>query len=187
MASGRKLLKRAGCGLSAILLILGGWIMFTEQGRAVFELASDKRIRDAVTDALTETEKRKYNATTEANLKAIHTALMMYHDSEGQFPLAESWMDAIEGRLVTSDMEGSEAQKKLISPSLAGQPGQFGYALNDRASGKYKDDLDPKMPLVFDASDTKKNAHGDPRTLAPKPARGGRNMMITVDGTVLGL
>lgn len=158
--------------------------MFTDQGRAIFELASDKRIREAVSDALSETEKRKYNATTEANLKAIYTALMMYHDSEGAFPRAEGWMDAIQGRIVTSDMEGSEAQKKLISPALQGQPGQFGYAMNDKASGKYKDDLDPKMPLVFDSSDTAKNAHGDPKALAPNPPRAEKNVAIAVDGTV---
>jgi hypothetical protein len=57
--------------------------------------------------------------------------------------------------------------------------------MNDKASGKYKDDLDPKMPLVFDSSDTAKNAHGDPVKLAPKPARAGKNMAVTVDGSLV--
>ena len=170
-------------GLGGLVILGAGFLFLTEPGKAFRDIWST----GAVQAALSGPAKREYNATTESNLKAIHTALMMYHDSEGQFPAAAGWMDAIENRIGTADMEGSESQKKLVSPSLQGQVGQFGYAMNGKAGGKYKDDLDPKMPLVFDSSDTSKNAHGDPAKLAPKPAREGQNMAISVDGTILKL
>jgi hypothetical protein len=68
--------------------------------------------------------------------------------------------------------------KKLIRPGLS--EGQFGYAFNDAASGKYKDDLkEPaKTALVFESMETQKNAHGD-------PARLRKGIAISVDGTVL--
>jgi hypothetical protein len=155
----------------------------TEPGRAIRDIWGTGAIQAAVGGK----EMREYNATTESNLKAIHTALMLYHDSEGQFPEASGWMDAIQNRLLVNDMTGEEAAKKLVSPSLQGKTGQFGYAMNDKAGAKYKDDIDPKMPLVFDSSDTARNAHGSPDTLAPKPPRDGQNLAVAVDGTILKL
>ncbi|MEZ0326130.1 MAG: hypothetical protein ACAH95_09500 [Fimbriimonas sp.] len=178
MAGKAKVLKRFGWGFLALAVAGVGFLFLTEPGKAYRDIWRT----GAVQAAIAGTEMRQYNATTEANLRAIHTALMMYHDSEGQFPLAEGWMDAIQNRIGTADMEGSEAQKKLISPSLQGQPNQFGYAMNDKASGKYKDDLDPNIPLVFDSSDTSRNAHGSPEKLAPNPPRAGQNLAISVSG-----
>jgi hypothetical protein len=183
MAKGKKLLRRVGIGVGVLVLLAGGFLFLTEPGKAARDIWSTGAVQAAISGP----EKREYTATTEANLRAIHTALMMYHDSEGQFPVAAGWMDAIQNRIGTADMEGSESEKKLISPSLQGQAGQFGYAMNDKASGKYKDDLDPKMPLVFDSRDTAKNAHGDPAKLAPAPPRDGQNLAIAVDGTLVKL
>jgi hypothetical protein len=180
MAKGKRLGKRILWTVAALVAVGGGVLFFTEPGRAFRDIWKTGALQDAISGP----EKREYNATTESNLKAIYTALMMYHDSEGAFPPATSWMDAIQNRIGTADMDGSESQKKLISPSLAGQEGQFGYAMNDLAQGKYKDDLDPKMPLVFDSRETGRNAHGDPATLAPQPGRDGQNMAVLVDGTV---
>jgi hypothetical protein len=60
--------------------------------------------------------------------------------------------------------------------------------MNDLASGKYKGDIkDKKTPLLFDSSDTSRNAHGDPAKLLPKPPRPGGNVGIAVDGTILKL
>ena len=134
-------------------------------------------------------EKRKYSASTMSNLKAIYTAMSLYHESEERFPAANGWMDAIEGRLQAGDMDKSESAKKLISPEFASQPGKFGYAMNEAASEKYKDDVaEPsKTPLVFDSSDSGRNAHGEPEKLYPNPPRDGQNHGVSIDGTALTL
>lgn len=122
-------------------------------------------------------QKHAYQGDTLDNLRALHTALMLYHDSEGQFPIAEGWMDAVEPRLRTADLEPDEAAKKLVRPGV--QDGQ-GYAMNDAASGKYKDDVEPKVPLVFESRATGRNAHGDP---AKDRLPGGK--AIATDGSLL--
>ena len=103
-------------------------------------------------------EMRKYEGTSADNLKAIRTALMLYHDNEDKFPEANGWMDAIEKQLKTNDLTPEEAAKKLKNPAT----GEFGYAINDAAAGKYKGDLkDPKMVLVYESSGGR-NQHGTP-------------------------
>jgi len=79
-------------------------------------------------------DERTYNATNEGNLKALYTALMLYHDSEGQFPQAAGWMDAIKTRIQANDMKPEEAAKKLVNPLAATGAGTYGYAMNDAAS-----------------------------------------------------
>lgn len=131
---------------------------------------------------------RKYQGDTAQNLKAIRTALMLYHDSEGQFPPANSWMDAIENRMKSADLSDNDAKQKLIDPFFRNQPHHFGYAFNSSAAGKYKGDFkDPKLILVFVSSNWERNAHGSPRILLPKPSRPGGNYGITLDGTVVKL
>jgi hypothetical protein len=180
---GKKLVRRLAMGFAGVLVLAVGFLFLTEPGKALVDIWRT----GAVQAALSEPEKRKYNATTESNLKAIYTALMLYHESEGQFPEAAGWMDAIQNRITTADMEGSESKKKLMSPSLGGVEGQYGYAMNDAASKKYRDDLDAKLPLIFDSSDASRNAHGDPSELLPKPPRAGQNMAVAVDGSILRL
>ena len=135
-------------------------------------------------------EMRKYEGTSRDNLKALHTALMLYHDSEGQFPDAAAWMDAIKNRVKVADMAEAEAMKKFVNPMVRpGGAGSFGYAMNDAASKKYKDDLKDKGKtiLIFDSRETGWNAHGDPKALMPSPPRPGGNLAITVDGTIVKL
>ena len=163
------------------LLVL--WLFVTPAGNAIRDILGS----DVVRDVLTPTEMRTYNATTEGNLRSIHTALMIYHDSEGQFPDASGWMDAIVNRMQVDDMGADEAAKKLKAPSLVSAEGQYGYAMNEAASGQYSGDLSPKLPLVFDSSDTKRNAKGSPDALLPDPPRDGQNFGIAVDGTLLKL
>lgn len=135
---------------------------------------------------LDEQEMRVYSGTTSENLKAIHQALLLYHDSEGQYPQAEGWMDAAWLRLKTADMEEAEAKKKLQSPGMVGMADQYGYAFNQALSGKFVDDIkDPdNTVLIFDSSNTDWNAHGDPKKDAADPARPGGNMAVTVSGRV---
>jgi hypothetical protein len=120
-------------------------------------------------------EKRKYEASRIEHLKAIHTALLLYHDSEGQFPLANGWMDAIENRLATNDLKKGEAEKKLHRPDLT--ENQYGYAINQAIAGKYKDDVPASTPLVFESKSTERNASGIP----PKDADGS---IIGIDGEI---
>jgi len=106
--------------------------------------------------------KKKYAAPGTERLMAIHTALSLYHDPEGQFPAANGWMDAIENRLATNDLKKGEAEKKLHRPDLP--DGQYGYSINAEAAGKYKDDLKPGAALVFESKATTRNASGNPKT-----------------------
>ncbi|AIE83380.1 hypothetical protein [Fimbriimonas ginsengisoli] len=173
MAKG-KLGKRLGVGCLGLLLVVGALLAFTGPGHDIQNMWRN----GAIGAILFPEKQRTYTATNEQNLRAIHTALMLYHDSEGQFPQASGWMDAIEPRIRTSDMDASEAKKKLIRPDLAGKPGEFGYEMNDAASGKYKDDAGAKTPLIFESKPTSRNAHGD-------PVKDRDGYAITVDGTLL--
>lgn len=125
-----------------------------------------------------------YRGASLDNLRAQRTALMLYHDSEGQLPLAAGWMDAIGNRLQTRDLKPGEGAKKLIAPDFAGQPGKYGYAMNGACSGKYKDDVaSPETtPLVFESTSADRNAHGDPKTLG-KP----QGQAISLGGQALKL
>lgn len=124
-------------------------------------------------------DKAEYAATRESNLRAIHTALSLYHDSEERYPEANGWMDAIEGRLKTNDLKEGESEKKLRRPGV--QEG-FGYALNSEAAGKYKGDLggDPETTvLAFESENLSRNASG-----APDPQKPGF-LGITVSGELV--
>jgi hypothetical protein len=166
-----------GCAVVLIVLVM----MF---GKTVKDLWSHGFFEAALSSEQT----RKYNATSENNLKTLYNAMTQYHESEGQYPDAKKWMDAIKSFGSASDLAKGEADKKFVTPSLEGKPGQFGYAMNDAASKKYKGDIkDPKTVLIFDSSDTSRNAHGDPKALLPSPARPGGNLGIAVDGTLVKL
>jgi hypothetical protein len=125
-------------------------------------------------------DKHAYSATSEQNLKAIYQAMSLYHESEGQFPDASGWMDAMQNRLESNDLKKGEAKKKLIRPDLIGQADQYGYSMNDAASAKYKDDIkDPSTtPLIYESKETTKNAHGD-------PTKNRDGLAISVDGKIL--
>ncbi len=166
---------RKGCkiGCTTLGVIFLGLVLFYGPALCDFAKVFGK-------DLLTDPEKHAYSATSEENLKAIYQAMEIYHESEGQYPEANAWMDAIQNRLKTNDLKRGEEQKKLIRPDLLGQEGKFGYAMNSAASGKYKDDVpDPSTtPLIYESKETGKNAHGD-----PKENRDG--LAIAVDGTIL--
>lgn len=131
---------------------------------------------------------RKYQGSNVENLKAIWTAMKLFHQSEEQYPDSTKWMDDIKMRLRTNDLTAADAMKKLVNPLLAGKAGtDYGYAMNDAASKKYMGDIkDPKTILVFNSTDAKWNAHGDPKKLGSKdPNKGDKG--ITIDGTVVDL
>jgi hypothetical protein len=124
---------------------------------------------------------REYDASMEDNLKWLHLALRQYHDSEGEFPPADEWMDAIRPYIQARDMPEEEAMKKFRNPLVTGE-NAFGYAMNEAAAGQYVDDLDRKLPLIFTSTDTSWNASGEPARLLPAE---GQRFGITVDGTII--
>jgi hypothetical protein len=135
-------------------------------------------------------DRHAYAADNEDNLRALYTGLMLYHESEGKFPEGNGWMDAVEPYLRTQDLRTGEEKKKLVHPMFWPPNGKdFGYAINDACAGKYKDDVGApeKTALVFDSSDTSRNAHGDPQRLSPTPPRGEGNLAISVSGKILKL
>ena len=145
-------------------------VSLTPQGRT-FRSLWQNGILSAVISG--EDPMRAYNATRSGNLKALYTALMLYHDSEDRFPSAEGWMDAIDPRLKANDLSHEEANKKLHRPGFRG----YGYALNDAVAGKYKGDLkDPQIPLIFETADPRRNSHGLPI--------GKKGMTVTVSGLI---
>lgn len=164
----------SGCAVLISLSVASLWI--TPAGRAIRNLWQNGTIQAV----LTEPDKVEYSATNEANLKALYTAMMLYHDSEGQFPKADGWMDAIQNRITSSDLKEGEGAKKLHNPAL--KPGDYGYAMNDIASGKYKEDVKEKdAVLIFESSETVRNAHGDPTKNRRKGGKG-----ITLAGKIVG-
>jgi hypothetical protein len=174
MSKGQKI-KRAGVGCLGISVVLAVLIGFTPPGHALQDLWKNGAIQALIFPP----ENEKYTAGHEENLKAMHTALMLYHESEGQFPAANGWMDAIEPRIATSDLAPGEAEKKLIRPDLAGKPNEFGYALNAKAAGKYKDDVgDSKTILLYESKQPARNASGDPTA-----DRSG--MAVAIDGSII--
>lgn len=118
---------------------------------------------------------KEYVGTSMDNLRALRTALLLYHTSEERFPDASGWMDAIEPLLNTADLKAGEAAKKLHRPGLAET--EFGYGMNDACDGKYKDDVAGKDSaiLVFESKSTSRNTHGDP---AKDSLPGGQHVTI---------
>ncbi|MBL8059634.1 MAG: hypothetical protein JNK63_02835 [Chthonomonas sp.] len=123
-------------------------------------------------------KKKLYAGDTVDNLRRLHTAMMLYHDSEGQFPYAAGWMDAIENRLQTNDLVKDEGKKKLHRPEFANSQVQYGYAMNDAAEAKYKDDLPKETELIFESKSTERNAHGDAKS-------GKTGTAITIEGKLI--
>jgi hypothetical protein len=131
-------------------------------------------------------EMKKYQGTSMENLKNLYTAMMLYHESEEAFPPGDVWMDRIKPYIRTVDLAPEEAVKKFQNPLIrpAG-PSVFGYAMNEACSAKYKDDVKGgDVPLIFDSGVTTWNAHGNPASLAPKPARPGGNLAVSLSGKV---
>lgn len=161
--------RKIGCSIVAVILLAVTWFA----GPPLLDLGRGGFLSCAP-------PKHEYSATSEQNLKAIYQAMMLYHESEGQFPEASGWMDAIGNRISSNDLKKGEEKKKLIRPDLLGQDGKFGYAMNPAASAKYKDDVkDPSTtPLIFESKETARNANGD-----PEKSRDG--LAISVDGTIL--
>jgi hypothetical protein len=172
METGRKKKVKIGCLVAALVVFGGGYWFYGPILRHFLPTAWD---------SLFPASKQTYHGDSTANLQAMRTALLGYEESEGQFPAAAGWMDAIGNRLNTDNLKKGEGLKKLVTPEFVGQEGKYGYAFNDALSGKYHGDIkDQKTPMIFESSSTEKNAHGDPSKLR-KPG----GVAITVDGQIV--
>lgn len=98
---------------------------------------------------------RSYAASRQGNLAEIAKGLALFHENEGQFPDSASWMDSLKTTIRTSDMPEAEALKKLENPDP-----KAGYSMNEEASNKFKGDLDPKTPVIFESKSRQWNGHG---------------------------
>src|SRR5690349_2498627 len=89
----RKGLK-IGCGILGVLflgaILFYGPVLYDFWKRGFFEKAP---------------EKHAYSATSEKNLRAIHQAMVQFHESEGQYPDSSKWMDAIENYIHSNDLQ----------------------------------------------------------------------------------
>jgi hypothetical protein len=172
---GKKLL--VGLGALVALAVIG--LFTTSFGKGLRDLWGSGAIQASVLKP----ERRTYDdKSSDENLKALSTAIKLYHESEGAYPDSDKWMDEIAPRLILNDLPKKEADKKLVRPDLAGQSDQYGYAMNDAASKKYRDDLPKGTILLFESSSTVRNAHGDPKK---DGKAGGRS--VTIEGNLVNL
>jgi hypothetical protein len=142
------------------------WITLTWSG--VISL-----FRNGFAQGLMKPKKTEYVGSTEANIKALRTALMLYHDNEDQFPAADGWMDAVKNQLKSNELKPGEEMKKFKVDGVSSS--EFGFALSDSASQMNKAKLKPDDVLVFVSRDRRWNAHGRPADL-------GAGLAITLDG-----
>ncbi len=133
---------RIGCGF--VLFVLFGLIIWV--GPVVRDL-----VKNGFLDRV---DREEYTADRVGNLKALRTALMLYHESEGIFPEANGWVDAIKPRIASNGMSEAEALRKFDNPATAAK-GQIEYALSPAVAGKFEGDLTSKaVPLVTESTGT---------------------------------
>ena len=140
-------------------------------------------VRDLLSLVPKDSPKQGWTPDTEKNLSALYVAMKAAHDSDGTFPKSDGWMDKLLPRLRTNTLKQGAENEKFVDPAAGGKPGEYGFAMNDAASEKYIDDIkDKETPLVFQSTDTKWNAHGDPAKIGRKGGIG-----ISVEGKIVRL
>ncbi len=175
-----------GCLVVIALLVAGYFLAGPSTVLALFKTAVYAK-KEGFLDP---EQQRQWEGTSKQNLQALQTAILKYADSEGQFPKADSWMDAIQPYIKTADLSEEEAKKKFVNPLLQpAKAGVYGYAMNDALSEKLVEDVkDPqRVVLLFDSAKAGWNAHGDPKKDAASPERPGGNKAIPVKGDVAAL
>lgn len=168
-------MKRVGIGLAVLLLAGLGVLFLTPFGKALRDLAS----RGVIQNLASKPPERVVSGDTVARLKALRTALDLYHDSEERYPEASGWSEAARLRLKADDLAKGQDRAALTRPGARA----YGYALNARAAGKYRDDVGPESTiLLYETARETKDAVGDP---ARDGLKGGRG--ITVSGEIVAL
>ena len=131
---------------------------------------------------------KKYEGDRETRLKELYAALKTYQQSNGQFPEASGWMDAIKPFIRVHNMTQKQSDQKLHDPTVNARNG-YGFAFNKKLSNKYIGDIKNQKStvLIYTSQNITKNASGNPKTDIAKPPRGGENIGITVNGTIVKL
>jgi len=169
----KKKVLRVGCLVLLVAIVVSA---YSPAGKAIIALGKMALQKD-----VSGTE--EYKGSVNDRLNAMRTAADLYHQSEDAFPKAETWMDDLLTRLQTQNLKKGEAEKKIRRPDLEATPDQYGFALNQAVAGKYKGDIkDPKTILIYESTETKKNASGNPKTDG-KPGGSG----ITISGEIVTL
>ena len=132
--------------------------------------------------------KPETNKDCPANLQSVYNAFEQYAELNDKLPDAAKWQD-------DTDFTARIPQDEwLHCPTVSNRhDDKFGYALNETVTGK-KLNLNGKplkslpnaatTPLLYDSTNTAKNAH-DAVTSLPRPGRhGGRNNILYLDGHV---
>ncbi len=169
--------RKVGIGVGA-MVVVGAVVLFaTPFGKGVRDIWGSGAVQAAVAEHqdLTYVDK-----SSDENLASFSTALKLYQSSEGQYPDADKWMDAILPRMILNNLPKQEAEKKLTRPGLP--PGGYGYAINAAAAGKYVGDLPKGTILVYESTATARNAHGDPKEDGKPGGRG-----VSIEGTPVAL
>ncbi len=169
--------KRAGCIIGGVLLAVVAWVGF---------ILGPEAVNAYQAGFFEQQKKQSYEGDSLDNLRRLHVAMMLYHESEGQFPMTAGWMDAIENRLQTNDLKPGEGVKKLHNPNLAPAPDVYGYAMNVAAGGQYREDIagGDATVLLFESKPTARNAAGDPANDASDPPSPGGNLAVTIGGAL---
>ncbi len=171
--SKRKKIVRGTLLVGAVAIIGGS---FTPQGKAIRSIVATLTQKD-----ISGTE--AYKGDIKDRLKAMQTAAELFQSSEDSYPKAEKWMDELLIRLQTQNLKKGEAERKLKRPDIEMNPDQYGFAMNSSVAGKYKGDIkDPNTIMIFESTDTKKNAIGDPKTEGKTGGEG-----ITISGEIVKL
>lgn len=168
-------MTRRGAGRRTVLTILGVIVLLLV-GVGIWAWPT---LRNLASLLPSNEKKQGWTPSTVKNLNALYTGMMLQHESDGQFPKSDEWMDKIIIRVRTETLKKGAEKEKFVDPAAGGADGTYGFAMNDAASEKYKDDIkDKKMPLIFQSTDTAWNAHGDPAKIGRKGGIG-----IAVDGS----
>jgi hypothetical protein len=163
--------KKISLWIAIPLLLFAITVEVTITWSGVFSL-----FRSGFAQSLVKPPKTDYIGSTEANIKALRIALMLYHDNEDQFPAASGWMDAVKNQLKSNSLNEGEEMKKFKVDGVSSS--EFGFALSDIASQKNKTKLKPDDILVFVSKDKRWNAHGRPEDL-------GAGWAITLEGNLI--
>jgi hypothetical protein len=109
----------------------------------------------------------------------ISGGVLMYStDYDAQFMPGARWMDLVEP--YTRD------PRAAVSPAFDDQPGKYGFALNELVAGRSQTAIEQpdSTLLVFDSTDTRRNAVATSATLPIPPRYGAKNALSYVDGYV---
>lgn len=168
-------MKKLGIGLLALGVIALGVLFLTPFGNALRDLFSS----GVVQNMASKPPERKVSGDSEARMRALKTALDLYHDSEEKYPEAVGWTEAARLRLKADDLAKGEDKAQLTRPGASA----YGYALNRKAAGKYRDDIGPKSTiLIFETPSETQDASGDPTQDGLKGGKG-----ITIAGKIVPL